>query len=110
MVARFRSISLIVHRLTVFATNLKSADSNESWGFKSPSGHQLNVFRINYIRIYTDDNFVCAQHGLNFDEAIEHDSRLLAGPLSSSGGMLCQFSMGESTHSRGSQPTATFEE
>jgi len=28
MVARFRSISLIVHRLTVFATNLKFAGSN----------------------------------------------------------------------------------
>jgi len=28
------------------AADLKSADSNESWGFKSPSGHQKEPHKI----------------------------------------------------------------
>jgi len=46
MVARFRSIPLIFHRLTVCLINLKSADLYRSWGFKSPSGHH----RIKYLQ------------------------------------------------------------
>ncbi len=33
--------SLLFNRLSADAADLKSADLHRSWGFKSPSGHQI---------------------------------------------------------------------
>jgi hypothetical protein len=45
------------------AADLKSADSNESWGFKSPSGHQISICRINDMRKLLRVCTKCAQTG-----------------------------------------------
>ena len=42
----------IISNIHADAADLKSADPNRSWGFKSPSGHQL--LSVIYMRLQTN--------------------------------------------------------